>query len=46
MFTAEAQSSQSLFFILLSVERPEIKKQSASGKYHANSKPPLLTLVL
>jgi hypothetical protein len=33
VFTAEAQSTLSLFFFLLSVERTESKKQSASGKF-------------
>jgi hypothetical protein len=32
-FTAEAQRSQRYFFILLSVERTESKKQFASSKF-------------
>jgi hypothetical protein len=31
-FTAEALSAQRYFFLLLSVERTESKKQSAQGK--------------
>jgi len=32
-FTAEAQRAQREFFILLSVERTESKKQAAFGKF-------------